>query len=153
MNVEITKVNEDDFDFIEKLTKKIVSEKYFSPRQNKVNKTYLKSRINTSRTEMYVAYIDNNSAGYIDADIREDGTCYIARLAIDEKFRGKGIGHKLLCHIENIAKNNKCHKIVLETLVECKNAQCLYMKNDFYPEGLLRNDGYKCDFIVMGKFI
>ena len=48
-------------------------------------------------------------------------------MAVRIKHRGKGYGLAVLDHLMQIAKNEKCTKIVLETT----HAQGLYLKRDF----------------------
>lgn len=59
---------------------------------------------------------------------KPDGKIFcITGMAVRIKHRGKGYGLAVLDHLIQIAKNEKCTKIVLETT----HAQDLYLKRDF----------------------
>lgn len=59
---------------------------------------------------------------------KPDGKIFcITGMAVRIKHRGKGYGLAVLDHLMQIAKNEKCTKIVLETT----HAQGLYLKRDF----------------------
>jgi glucosamine-phosphate N-acetyltransferase len=57
----------------------------------------------------------------------------IEEVIINEKFRGKGLGKKLINYIINEAKKNNCYKIVLNA--EQKNAE-FYSKLGFINKGI-----------------
>lgn len=149
--VQVKNADESHIDFIATTTQSCVEEESFSPRQEKVVHEYVRNRLNKRGIFILVAMFNGKPCGYGDGEIRDDGTFYLARLAVAKSFRGMGIGGTILSKIEDIARSHGCHKIVLETLVSCRQAQALYSMYNFNPEGLLMKDGCKCDFIVMGK--
>jgi L-amino acid N-acyltransferase YncA len=82
----------------------------------------------------------NNRCAY---DGVADLSVYISR-----ECRGKGIGGKLLSGIEEIARENKFHKIVLFTFPFNQVGQGLYRKMGYREVGVFKNQG-----ILDGKFV
>ena len=56
---------------------------------------------------------------------------YIEDLIVDEKYRGKGIGEKMLLGLVEYAKNNNCGSIELTSVLENEAAHRFYEKNNF----------------------
>ncbi|WP_078546175.1 arsinothricin resistance N-acetyltransferase ArsN1 family A [Litchfieldia alkalitelluris] len=81
-----------------------------------------------------------------------DLSIYILREA-----RGKGVGGKLLSKIENLAKENKFHKIILFTFPFNLVGQSLYKKNGYREVGVFLNqgvlDGKLVDVMAMEKIL
>ena len=86
-------------------------------------------------------------AGYIDDKIVAVSGYWIARMlycgrylqasnfVVDENFRGRGIGKKILNYLENKACNLGCDKMVLDSYTENKKSHSLYFNEDFYIRG------------------
>lgn len=86
-------------------------------------------------------------AGYIDNKIVAVSGYWIARmlycgrylqasnLVVDENFRGRGIGKKILNYLEDKARNLGCDKMVLDSYTENKKSHSLYFNEDFYIRG------------------
>ncbi|MGE8203399.1 arsinothricin resistance N-acetyltransferase ArsN1 family A [Heyndrickxia sp. NPDC080065] len=76
---------------------------------------------------------------------------------IKRSYRGKGFGGRLLSIIENFAKENEFHKIVLSTFPFNQLGQGLYKKNGFREVGVFWNqgklDGEFVDVMVMEKLL
>ncbi|MDF2556543.1 MAG: family acetyltransferase [Bacillales bacterium] len=82
----------------------------------------------------------NNRCAYAGV---ADLSIYIARAE-----RGKGIGGLLLNEIEDIAKKNNFHKIVLFTFPFNKLGQSLYRKKGYNEVGVFKNQGIlDCNFV------
>lgn len=81
-----------------------------------------------------------------------DLSIYIAR-----DYRGKGVGGRLLTTLENLAKENQFHKIILFTFPFNQLGQGLYRKNGFREVGVFKNqgilDGEFVDVMVMEKLV
>lgn len=58
-------------------------------------------------------------------------TAELVRIAVDEKYRGKGCGSALMENIINAAKINNCEKMMLEVRKSNEAAQALYTKFGF----------------------
>lgn len=56
-------------------------------------------------------------------------------LMVDSKYRSFGIGSKILCFLEDKAKNYGCKKLVLDSYTENKRSHSLYFRNNFYIRG------------------
>lgn len=59
---------------------------------------------------------------------------YIAMLAVDRDYRGKGIGSQLVVRAVDAMKEHSCDEVVLETEVSNKGAQQLYYKLGFIKD-------------------
>ena len=59
--------------------------------------------------------------------------CHIEDLIIDKNYRGQGLSKELLMYAKNIAKINKCYKIILN----CNESlEKFYSKNKFFKSSL-----------------
>lgn len=56
---------------------------------------------------------------------------HLEDVIIDEKYRNKGLGMKLIQELIKIAKDNNCYKIILNCNEDNKKAINLYLKNNF----------------------
>lgn len=86
-------------------------------------------------------------AGYVDDKIVAVSGYWIARMlycgrylqvsnfVVDENFRGRGVGKKILNYLENKARNLGCDKVVLDSYTENKKSHSLYFNEDFYIRG------------------
>ena len=86
-------------------------------------------------------------AGYVDDKIVAVSGYWIARMlycgrylqvsnfVVDENFRGRGVGKKILNYLENKARNLGCDKVVLDSYTENKKSHSLYLNEDFYIRG------------------
>lgn len=91
------------------------------------------------RNEIFVAKIDKVIVGYIIISLREgkkNGYKYrkeldIDALGVDEVYRNKGIGKKLLEFIKGYAKDNACTDLRLTVNEENESAIHLYEKVGF----------------------
>lgn len=83
---------------------------------------------------IYVAKIDKKIVGYIIIDIIEKKNSFmryrkllqVDTLCVDENYRGKGIGTKLLEFAKNLGKENNCTDIYLTVNEENENAIKVY---------------------------
>jgi GNAT superfamily N-acetyltransferase len=58
-----------------------------------------------------------------------------SNLVVDENFRGRGAGKKILNYLENKARKLGCDKMVLDSYSENKKSHSLYFREDFYIRG------------------
>ena len=56
-------------------------------------------------------------------------------LVVDSNIRGKGVGRKILHHLEKKAKEENCQKLVLDSYTENKKSHSLYFRENFYIRG------------------
>jgi len=86
-------------------------------------------------------------AGYIDNKMVAVSGYWISRmlycgrylqasnLVVDENFRGRGVGKKILNYLESKAYILGCDKMVLDSYTENKKSHSLYFNEDFYIRG------------------
>jgi len=58
-----------------------------------------------------------------------------SNLVVDENFRGRGAGKKILNYLENKARKLGCDKMALDSYSENKKSHSLYFREDFYIRG------------------
>jgi len=88
------------------------------------------------KKSIYVAKIGEEIVGYIIIDIVEKDNSFIRyrkllvvdTLCVDEKYRGKGIGTKLLEYAKNLGKENNCTDMYLTVNPKNENAIKVYEK-------------------------
>ena len=78
------------------------------------------------------------------------GVGKIREIIVKEKFRGRGVGKALLEKAEEIFRENKAHKMVLETGKHWK-ARKFYEKLGFKVSAILKAHYGGVDFVVMEK--
>lgn len=89
--------------------------------------------------EIFIAKIQNEIVGYITFNIKEKTNpamryrrqLQIDTLCIDEKYRGKGIGTKLLEYLKEYGKENNCTDMYLTVNEENETAIRTYEKFGF----------------------
>ena len=59
----------------------------------------------------------------------------VSNFTVDENSRGLGIGKKILSAINEIAKEQKCQKVVLDSYVENKKSHSLFFRENFFIRG------------------
>ena len=102
-----------------------------------INKEYFENLIKNE--EIYIAKVDKEIVGYIIFNIKEKENpsmryrkqLNIDAICVDEKYRGKGIGTKILDNIKEIAKNKGCTDLYLTVNQENENAIKVYEKFGF----------------------
>lgn len=85
---------------------------------------------------IYVARLDEKIVGYIIIDITEKDNSFIRyrkllvvdTLCVDENYRGKGIGTKLLEFAKKLGRENKCTDMYLTVNPKNENAIKVYEK-------------------------
>ena len=75
-------------------------------------------------------------------------------IGVEKKFRGKGLGKKLLKNIISFSKDYKASTIVLEVAVNNRPAKNIYLSLNFKECGVRKNyyevrPGYRQDAIIM----
>ncbi|MBD8071445.1 arsinothricin resistance N-acetyltransferase ArsN1 family A [Bacillus sp. PS06] len=113
------------------------------------------------RFKVFVAELNNEVIGWASLNSYNSRCAYngVADLSlyIARAYRGKGVGNTLLQAIENAAKNNDFHKIVLSTFPFNQLGQGLYRKRGFREVGVFVNqgvlDGQYVDVMMMEKLL
>jgi ribosomal protein S18 acetylase RimI-like enzyme len=73
-------------------------------------------------------FINENLVGLVICEITLNKQAYIWYLIVDEKYRGRGIGQKLILELEGKLKSKKIKKIFLNSSEDSKK---FYEKLDF----------------------
>lgn len=119
-----------DIEFISLLEQKTFSEPW--------SKDNIEYAINDEDTVFLVAEIDGEKVGYISGK-NIAGEMYFNNVAVEKKYRGKGIGKRLVAQICRIAKQSKCILVTLEVRESNSVAIDLYKQNGFVQVGLRKN--------------
>lgn len=98
----------------------------------------IRSELSNETARFFVAEFMGEAAGYLGMHIVLD-ECYIANIAVKEKFRRKGIADKLLALGEERAKEEGCAFITLEVRVSNDKAIALYKKRGYNEMGERKN--------------
>lgn len=98
----------------------------------------IESELSNENARFFVAEYMGETAGYLGMHIVLD-ECYIANVAVREKFRRKGIADKLLSVGEEKAKEENCAFISLEVRVSNEKAIALYKKRGYNEVGIRKN--------------
>ena len=72
---------------------------------DKKDSSYFKAFLKKGRI-ILVAEIDKEIAGALNAEIDDAGYVFLNNIVTNRKFRGKGIGTKLMFELEKITKKN-----------------------------------------------
>jgi GNAT superfamily N-acetyltransferase len=79
-----------------------------------------------------VARIEGQVVGFLHAQPRRDtGTLWINMLAVDHRYRSRGIAHRLVEHFESVARDWGCQAIGLQCLVSNTAAVNLYERHGY----------------------
>jgi RimJ/RimL family protein N-acetyltransferase len=115
-------------------------------------------RARTNPEDVLVAVVDGDVAGYVSlhqsiplpshAHVLE-----ISGLAVDPRFRGSGIGRRLVTEAQREATRRGARKLSLRVLAPNTSARALYESCGFEVEGVLRGefvlDGVPTDDVLM----
>lgn len=83
---------------------------------------------NLEKLSIIVAMDDEDIVGYIAYDIKEKHSkkMHVDQLVITEKYRGHGLGKKLIEEVRNIGVKNNCDRIELDCWLFNTNALEMY---------------------------
>lgn len=98
----------------------------------------LRSELSNDTAVFLKAETKGEISGYIGMHIVLD-ECYIANVAVGNKFRRKGIGSLLISKAENMAREKNCSFISLEVRVSNTPAISLYEKYGYISQGQRKN--------------
>lgn len=116
--------------------------------------------------ESYMGELKNNFATYLVCDYEGETAGYggiwvvfeeahITNVAIDPDFRQSGMGTALMQELEQVARNKKANRILLEVRPSNEVALAMYGNLDYFPSGL--RQGYYSDngedAIIMTKLL
>lgn len=98
----------------------------------------IEAELSNSNAHFFVAVKETDVCGYIGCHIILD-ECYIANVAVSEKFRRQGIGRLLTDKILTYAKDKNCAFVSLEVRKSNISAISLYEKQGFEFVGERKN--------------
>lgn len=128
--VKIHSMTRDDIDSVEEIERECFSVPW--------TREGIENELSNETARFFVAEYMGEKAGYLGMHIVLD-ECYIANIAVKEKFRRKGIANKLLREGEKTAKNENCAFISLEVRVSNEKAIALYKKRGYNEIGERKN--------------
>lgn len=83
-----------------------------------------------------VARIEGQVVGFLHAQPRQDtGTLWVNLLAVDHRYRNRGIAHRLVKHFDSVARDWGCQAIGLQCLVTNTAAISLYERHGYACQG------------------
>jgi len=115
----------------------------------------------TGRYPVFVSECNGEIVGWADLHPYSHRCAYAGvgeiSVYVRRDWRGKGVGQSLLAALEEFAKQNEFHKLVLATFPFNANGQGLYKKMGFYEVGTFKNhgqlDGKWVDVLWMEKLL
>ena len=130
MQIKICPMNSSHIDGIETIEKECFSSPW--------TREGIESELSNETASFFVAEYMGEIAGYLGTHIVLD-ECYIANIAVREKFRRKGIADMLLSVGEKNATDKNCAFISLEVRVSNEKAIALYKKRGYNEMGERKN--------------
>jgi GNAT superfamily N-acetyltransferase len=99
----------------------------------------VKEMMQLSNFKMIGAFIDGKIIGISGYVISRMFYCAkflrISNLIIDNKYRNKKIGTKMMRFLEEKARNNNCKHIILDSFIGNKKSHSLYFREGFFIRG------------------
>ena len=144
MNIRTAKICDIDNNLL-KLYKKIFNMHYkerkdiFYEKSDDELRNDLVNILNSLDEIIWVIEIDNVIIGYIDFKFRTKVTKYIFinQIMIDDKYRGKGYGKKLIMELVGLAKKNNFERVELNCWSFNENALKFYEKMGFISQRVI----------------
>ena len=108
MKYEFRRFTKNDYEYIYELKKKAYIDYVIAnwgTWDENAQREYFKKFVEAYKETMYVITKDNMIIGFYNDDFLENGNYEIGNICIDEKYRGQGIGTKILLDILEKYKN------------------------------------------------
>lgn len=105
----------------------------------------IESDIIEKEGEIFFCLVNNEIAGTVAMIKTNDETFELAKLAVDKKFQGLKLSHKLMEACIEFAKKNKATKIFLMSSTKLNVALNLYKKYNFLEVPLDETDYERAD--------
>lgn len=113
---------------------KIDDLEYLLNHDRHVTKEMLENKIN--REEIIIVRVDGKLSGLLRYNYFWDNIPFMNLLYIDENFRKKGLGSKLVCYWEKAMKEKR-YKMVMTSTMSNEQAQFFYRKQGYKDTGCL----------------
>ncbi len=137
-------MNKNDIPYVQKLIEQLdyICKSGHDISINAVSRTFLDMNRNNNIYNNYVAVLHEKIIGFISAVFYKTffhtgGTALINELIIDENYRRKKIGEKLILKIKELAEDLNINEIEVSTSFENKMAIQFYKKNGLVDESIL----------------
>jgi ribosomal protein S18 acetylase RimI-like enzyme len=118
-----------DADPVARLASRALSEQY--------DPLWLASHASDSTTCLVARDVPTNRVvGFALAQTEEACEAHLLALAVDEQWRGAGIGSTLLSNVRAELARAGALKLNLEVRADDRGAQAFYTRHGFFPEGL-----------------
>lgn len=123
--------------------------------------TFIRRMLETPNRELFVAETETGElAGYVAAlggSARRNAHKADVVIGVSQEYSGRGVGTRLMEHIEGWARQAGLHKLELTVMAHNARAIALYRKMGFVDEGRqvdsLLVDGRFVDELSMGKIL
>ncbi len=100
--------------------------------------TGIQESLAQNHTILLGAWLDGRLLGYVIAYLSIDD-CEIARIAVDETCRRRGVAFKLLEEVKNVCLKRQVERIMLDVRDSNEAAVRLYNKFGFTQDGIRKN--------------
>ena len=137
----IRKANNNDCTILNKLFQNLlIYERTYFDKNIKIDlniNSYFEKRINDNNFVIFVASIDNDIIGYINGYIDDDNKikieieATIQSIYIEDNYRNKGIGAKLINEFVKCVKEKGVKYILIDNFIQNESARYLYNKLGF----------------------
>ena len=146
MSVVVRVITHEDFDAVTGLLAELGRPALTQETLTAVRAAY-HTHVNNPRTFSLIAEVDGQAAGFISLELRHRlnwGTleAWIPDFIVTEGARGTGVGHALFEQAIEIARENNCHRIALES------GYSRGVAHKFYEQHGMTNSGYY--FVMAG---
>ncbi|UPM56133.1 arsinothricin resistance N-acetyltransferase ArsN1 family A [Gottfriedia acidiceleris] len=162
-DVDIRLANENDLESIQRIYNQGIEDRIATLETEPKDLMYMKEWYGNHQGRFKVIVVENEEAVIGWASLNQyNGRCAYNGVAdlsiyISRDYRGKGVGSLLLESLEQLAKENDFHKIVLFTFSFNGLGQGLYRKKGYREVGVFKNqgilDGEFVDVMAMEKII
>jgi len=120
----------------------------------KFNEKYIKEKIADKRNKIFVAVDKKKIIGSIRVNVYDLDLAELRQISVTKKYRGKGIGTKLIRKSIDFLKRKKVRKVVARAKSTDKAGMKFLIENNFIPESFLREHfRKKSDIIEFALFL
>lgn len=120
----------------------------------KFNEKYIKEKVADKRNKIFVAVDKKKIIGSVRVKIFGLDLAELRQISVIKKYRGKGIGTKLIKNAISFLKRKKVRKVVARAKSNDKIGMKFLIDNDFRPESFLREHyKKKVDIIEFALFL
>lgn len=99
----------------------------------------------------YAAFVADKVAGYVKIET-DMGICKIESIIVGHEYTKQGIGSSLMLKAEERAKEEGCHKMILETGFDW-DAKAFYEKLGYTTILVMKDHYAHGDFVIMEKYL